>query len=155
MIFVVDGMLGKLAKWLRILGFDVLFLPAPDSEILAAARREGRALLTRDHELIRRARGLAALLIESEDWEDQVRQVLSRFDLSSEAAPFSRCLECNALLKPVAKADAAPLAPFHVASTSPEFSLCPVCGRMFWPGTHHADMRAKVEVLLAKPVDRG
>ncbi len=155
MTFVVDGMLGKLAKWLRILGFDVLFLPAPDSEILAAARREGRTLLTRDRELVRRARGLAALLVESEDWEDQVRQVLSRFALFSEAAPFSRCLECNAPLKPMAKADAAPLAPLHVASTSSEFSLCPVCGKIFWPGTHHAGMRAKVEALLAESSDRG
>ncbi len=155
MSFVVDGMLGKLAKWLRILGFDALFLPALDSEILAAARREGRTLLTRDRELVRRAGGLAALFIESEDWEDQVRQVLLKFALFSEAAPFSRCLECNAPLKPITKADAAPLAPLHVASTSSDFSLCPVCGKVFWPGTHHAGMRAKVEALLAQAAGRG
>ena len=95
MTFIVDGMLGKLAKWLKILGFDALFMADDDDQILAAARRENRTLLTRDREFVRRAGRHPALLIESTFWPDQVRQVLARFDLYGEARPFTRCLECN------------------------------------------------------------
>jgi len=94
MTFLVDCMLGKLAKWLKILGFDVLYFPkADDDDLLALARRDGRTLLSRDHALLARAKGLTALLIKSETWKSQVRQVLDRFDLYPEARPYSRCGE--------------------------------------------------------------
>lgn len=153
MTFVVDGMLGKLAKWLKILGFDTLFLPDEDDWILAAARREGRTILSRDRELIRRAGRHPALLIESDRWPDQARQVLARFDLMGEARPFTRCLECNALLEPLSREGAARLVPPHVLEKSASFSLCPHCGRVYWAGTHHLAMEATSRELLKDPRD--
>jgi uncharacterized protein len=148
MTFVVDGMLGKLAKWLKILGFDTLFLPDEDDRILAAARREGRTILSRDRELVRRAKGHPALLIESTRWPEQVRQVFTRYDLWSEARPFTRCLECNALLEPLSREGAAQIVPPHVFDKSASFSLCPRCGRVYWAGTHHSAMEATIRELL-------
>ncbi|MBM3310605.1 MAG: hypothetical protein FJY80_03755 [Candidatus Aminicenantes bacterium] len=152
MKFVVDVMLGKLAKWLRILGFDAAFSPrAEDDDLLALARREGRTLLTRDRALLGRARGVASLLIESETWEDQVRQVIARYGLREAVRPHSRCLECNAALAPLPKEDAAPLVPAFVLETSASFARCPSCGRVYWPGTHFEAMRAKMDLLLGAP----
>jgi len=149
MTFLVDCMLGKLAKWLKILGFDVLYFPkAEDDDLLALARRESRTLLSRDHALLARAKGLTALLIESEVWEDQVRQVFGRFDLYPEARPYSRCVECNAGLKPLSKSQAANLVTPFVHERAEIFALCPACGRVFWPGTHYNDMEEKIAELL-------
>jgi uncharacterized protein with PIN domain len=153
MTFVVDGMLGKLAKWLKILGFDTLFFPADDDRILALARREGRTLLTRDRELVRRAGRHSALLIESTHWPDQVRQVLARFDLRSEARPLTRCLECNVLLEWLSYEGAARIVPPHVCEKTSSFSLCPCCGRVYWAGTHQAEMERTIRALIRDPDD--
>ncbi len=149
MTFIVDGMLGRLAKWLRILGFDARFAPVEDTRLLAEARRDERVLLTRDRELVLRASSHPALLIESQFWPDQVRQVLDRFDLRGEARPFSRCLECNVLLETLTAEAAARLVPPHVLERSPAFALCPRCGRVFWSGTHQAAMARELKDLLA------
>ena len=149
MTFVVDCMLGKAAKWLKILGFDVLFFSqAGDDELLAAARRDGRTLLTRDHALAARAKGATCLLLESEVWEEQVRQVLGRFDLVSAARPFSRCVECNLPVKPLSNANAANLVAPFVLEQGRNFAFCPVCGRVFWQGTHYQDMESRIAALL-------
>jgi len=148
MTFIIDGMLGRLAKWLKILGFDALFLADDDDKILAVARREGRVLLTRDREFIRRAGRHPALLIDSTRWPDQVLQVLTRFDLYGEARPFTRCLECNVPLESLSHEAAARLVPVHVFEKSEAFSVCPCCGRVYWPGTHHAEMERTIRDLL-------
>lgn len=149
MTFVVDCMLGKAAKWLKILGFDVLFFPkAEDDELLAVARRDGRTLLTRDHALIAGAGGTTCLLIESEVWEEQIRQVLAHFGLAAAARPFSRCVECNAAVKPLSRENAANLVAPFVLEQGRDFALCPVCGRVFWQGTHFEDMEVRVAALL-------
>jgi uncharacterized protein with PIN domain len=148
MTFIVDGMLGKLAKWLKILGFDALFLADDDDRILAAARREGRTILSRDREFIQSAKGHPALLIESTRWPDQIRQVLTWFDLFGEVRPFTRCLECNVLFESLSREAAAQMIPPHVFEKSAAFSLCPRCGRAFWPGTHHAEMERTIHELL-------
>jgi len=153
MTFVVDCMLGKLAKWLKILGFDVLFLSkAEDDELLALARKDGRTLLSRDHALLGRAKDLKSLFIESETWEDQVRQVLDRFSLQAEVRPYSRCVECNRPLKPLPKSKAANLVTTFVYERADAFAICPSCGRVFWQGTHFNDMEAKLAELLKKSV---
>ena len=142
-------MLGKLAKWLKILGFDVLFFPkAEDDELLTIARRDGRTLLTRDRALLGRAKGLTKLLIESETWEDQVRQVIYKFELRADARPYSRCVECNTALKPLAKSEAANLVTPFVLEHAASFAVCPTCARVYWPGTHFEDMEAKLSEIL-------
>ncbi|MBM3297166.1 MAG: hypothetical protein FJY83_06150, partial [Candidatus Aminicenantes bacterium] len=152
----VDCMLGKLAKWLRILGFDTLYDPAAgDDRILNAARREGRILLTRDTALLARAGTLPKLAVASESWPEQVRQVLDAFDLRGAASPHSLCLDCNVRLKPLERAAAANLVPSFVLERAGEFALCPVCGRVFWPGTHFEAMEARLAELLRDPPETG
>jgi uncharacterized protein with PIN domain len=142
-------MLGKLAKWLKILGFDTLYFSrAEDDDLLSIARREGRVLLSRDHALLGRAKGLTTLLIESEDWPDQVRRVLDHFGLRDAVRPYSRCLECNVPLKTLTRAEATNLVIPFVLEHAETFALCPSCGRVYWPGTHFEAMKIQIEVLL-------
>ena len=144
-------MLGKLAKWLKILGFDARYSPrADDDDLLALARSEGRTLLTRDRALLQRAKGIPSLMIIGERWEDQVRQVLAHFKLRDTVRPYTRCLECNVELMPLAKDQAANLVPPFVLERADSFSLCPSCGRVFWPGTHFDAMEAKLSDLLRR-----
>jgi uncharacterized protein with PIN domain len=141
MTFVVDGMLGKLAKWLLILGFDTAFNPRWDDDaLLTLARKEKRTLLTRDRELLQRAKGLTSLLVASENWKEQTIQVLREFGLGPEVRPFSRCLVDNTLLKPLPKSRARNLVSTFVYDRAERFSLCPVCGRVYWQGTHFREM---------------
>lgn len=149
MKFIVDCMLGKLAKWMKILGFDVLyFSKIEDIELVSRARKEARILLSRDHALLARARDLKKLFIESEAWEDQVHQVADFFCLWDEMKPYSRCLECNVGLKPLAKSQAANLVAPFVLEKADSFAICPACGRVFWPGTHFEEMESKVSEIL-------
>jgi hypothetical protein len=156
MKFLVDCMLGKLAKWLKILGFDVAYFnKAKDSDLLAIARREKRILLTGDHRLLEGAKDIQSLLLQSEKWPEQVEQVLKELSLQQKTKPFSRCLQCNVELKKLPKKKAKNLvAPFifeHAAS----LAICPSCGRVFWPGTHFEDMEFKLEEILGKKKKAG
>ncbi len=145
MTFVADCMLGRLARWLRVLGFDVLYFPRiEDAALLGVARREGRALLTRDTGLFERTAGHPALLVASEAWEDQLVQVLDAFRLKGLIAPHTRCLDCNAPLKPVPKDRARNLAAPFIVEQAEAFALCPACGRVFWKGSHADDMDARI-----------
>ncbi len=151
MSFVVDCMLGKLARWLRALGFDVQYSSkAGDDELLNIARRERRTLLTRDTRLLGRAKAISALRITSEKWDEQVIQVLSAFDLKDQVRPFSRCLDCNRRLKPLTKEKARNLVAPFVLEHARAFALCPECGRLFWKGTHFDDMESKIAAVLKK-----
>lgn len=147
-------MVGKLARWLRILGFDVAYYSKiEDDELIELARKEHRIILTRDHELIKKAQKLRllkqkTLLIESERWEEQVEQVLDHFNLRKKIDPNSRCLECNAKLKILPKARARNLVPPFVYEQADSFALCPGCGRIFWKGTHFRDMERKLARFL-------
>ena len=142
-------MLGKLAKWLKILGFDTLFFAKiGDDELLAIAEKEERVLLTRDNELFERADAASAFFIISEDWQDQLKQVLDRFKLRDKAKPYSRCIECNAVLKALSRDKAKNLVTPFVYKNAAGFALCPVCGRVFWQGSHQKDMAAKIEEFL-------
>lgn len=149
MRFVVDCMLGKLAKWLKILGFDTLYFSrADDDKLLELARRERRFLLTRDHSLLNRLGNQRALFIESEDWREQVRQVLQSLNLSPKIAPFSRCLHCNVKLKRLSRINARNLVSSFVYERARRFALCPQCGRVFWQGTHFQAMEEELSALF-------
>jgi len=150
--FAVDCMLGKLAKWLKILGFDTLFFPRiEDDALLSLANQENRVMLLRDNELIARARPNGSLFITSEDWQDQLRQVLDKYDIRSKAQPFSRCIECNIHLKKLSRAEAKNLVTPFIWENAKDFALCPKCARIFWKGTHSDDMMQKIRQFLADP----
>jgi uncharacterized protein with PIN domain len=140
---LADGMLGRLARWLRLLGYDTAYdADADDLDLARWARAEGRVLLTRDRALARR-RGLRTLLITSERLEEQVRQV--RQALGPPPSPIlSRCSLCNLPLEPVSPEEIASRVPPYVLQTQERFSLCPGCGRVYWAGTHVAHMRQQM-----------
>jgi uncharacterized protein with PIN domain len=137
--FIVDAMLGTLAKWLRILGYDALFDPALDDyQLMRLARAQDRVLLTRDRKLARQ-RGVRALLITSEHLDDQIRQVLADLDLEPDQS-FSRCPVCNEPLQPLDRESARARVPAYVAQTHETFKICPACRRIYWRGTHWQHM---------------
>jgi uncharacterized protein with PIN domain len=146
-------MLGKLAKWLKILGFDALFFSKiEDDDLLALARKEGRILLTRDTGLIEKAKDVEALFLESEEWQEQVQQVMEDFNLREKVTPHTRCIDCNVPLKNLPKKNAKNLVSAFVFEKADSFALCPNCGRIFWRGTHFEDMETKIrEILNKKP----
>ncbi len=133
--FVADAMLGRLARWLRILGFDTLYDPsASDHRLAALARAEGRMLLTRDRELARR-KGIRVLLIHSQTLEEQLKQVLTAVGTPSPDT-LPRCPQCNSTLTEVTAEQAREHVPAYVARTHRQFRHCPRCDRYYWPGTH-------------------
>jgi hypothetical protein len=144
-------MLGKLGKWLRILGFDALYTnKAEDRDLLLLARRENRVLLTKDHELLRSAADLPRLFVESDSWPEQLIQVLDAFKLKGKAKLHSRCLACNVGLRRIPKKSARNLVPPFVFARASSFAACPACGRIFWPGTHFRDMDRTIDRILGK-----
>jgi uncharacterized protein with PIN domain len=139
-------MLGTLAKWLRILGFDTIYDSALDDNQLARlARSEGRVLLTRDQELARR-RGIRSLLVAEQDLEGQIEQVLSDLGLTPDRT-FSRCPVCNGLLAPLDRETARGRVPAYISKTQKTFKQCPACQRIYWRGTHWQQMNTKLENL--------
>lgn len=144
--FLADAMLGRLAKWLRLLGYDTLYANGlDDAEIARLARAQGRLILTRDTGLARR-KGLLSLLIESQDLPLQVAQVVGRFALPP-GATFSRCPVCNQLLEEVAKDQIREQVPPYVYATQDHFRRCPVCVRLFWRGTHWQRISEQLSVI--------
>ena len=144
--FIADNMVGRLARWLRILGYDTAFSPRwDDNELARRARAEGRILLTRDGELARR-KGLKTLFIESGAVEAQLAQVVSACGLSL-AHPFSRCPTCNTLLDEATRHEAFGCVPPYVFATQTRFRLCPACNQFYWRGTHWQHMRERIEQL--------
>ncbi len=131
---LLDAMLGKLARWLRLLGYDALYLQDEDALLARRARAEGRLLLTRDRELARR-RGLRVLLVEAQELEAQLKEVLPRLPALPPQAP-PRCMLCNAPLRPITREEASKLVPPYVAAHHTGFKQCPRCGRVYWRGTH-------------------
>jgi uncharacterized protein len=144
MKFLADNMLGRLATWLRLLGYDTVSLPeADDAELARVARAEDRVLLTRDVELTRR-RGIRPLLIESDRVEEQLRQVFRATGLTGQDA-FSRCARCNTPLDRASKATVRGRVPPFVFQTQERFFCCPNCRRVYWRGTHWARIVAQIE----------
>jgi uncharacterized protein len=137
---VADAMLGTLAKWLRILGYDTLYDASWDDAFLVRlARAEDRVLLTRDTGLARR-KGARIILLESEGIEEQLAQLQQALRLRAEAR-LSRCPLCNMPLEAVSKDQAWGQVPPYVFATQQEFHLCPSCNRFYWRGTHWENMR--------------
>jgi hypothetical protein len=147
MKLLLDGMLGRLAKWLRLLGYDTAYFPdLDDNELVRLARAQGRILLTRDRELTRR-RGLSCLLVESDELEEQIQQVISELDLETEQ-PFSRCPVCNTPLQKVEKRLVKERVPPYVFRTQENFSLCPKCDRIYWQGSHWSKIRQAITRMV-------
>ena len=145
--FVVDRMLGRLARWLRVLGHDVAYgSHLAGRTLLSCARREGRILLTRDTRLVRDPHVPPHLFITSDDFREQLREVAARWPLGT-TARFRRCLDCNRVLDEVSRERAREHVPPFVWETHAGFLRCAQCGRFYWPATHHDHMQRELSAL--------
>lgn len=137
--FVADGTLGRLVRWLRLLGFRTVYLPsATVSELTLAARRLGAVALSRSAQIEKHLGPGERLCIRSDRVADQLRDVLAAFHLEiDESAMFSLCLNCNEKLVHVRPNEVKDKVPAYVFQTHDQFEECPLCGKVFWAGTHH------------------
>jgi hypothetical protein len=151
--FVLDTHLGKLAAYLRLMGFDTLYRNCwTDEQLAQVSRDERRILLTRDVGLLKRGAVTHGSFMRETDARRQLAEVARRFDLARLAKPFSRCLRCNTPLEPVAKEDVRSQLPARTAALHEEFRRCPDCRRVYWKGGHYRRMR---ELVAAYTEDKG
>ena len=149
--FIADAMLGKLAKWLRIMGCDVeYFSEIPDKELAERACAEKRIILTRDTLLIRRRKVRGNyFFVEGDSYKDQIRQVVQHFSIDPAARLLTRCLICNALLNDIDRTQVEYRVPQYVYETQAVFRVCPLCSRIYWHATHKDAMVRQLEAMLA------
>ncbi len=141
--FVIDGMLGSLARWLRLLGYDADYSNRrDDAGLVRLARAEDRVLLTRDRELAAR-RGVQALWIASQVLDEQLSQVTAAFPRPVGSEP-ARCPVCNTVLIPATPEQLADRLPAYVLGKHRDFRRCPGCDRVYWPGSHWQNMQARL-----------
>ena len=134
--FIADVMVGRLARWLRILGFDVLYSNRfEDDEIVRRSAAENRTVLTRDRGIRMRVPADSLIFIEHNDLDSQIRQVLQKIRPTA-LSPYSRCVECNVALVAVDKEEVFDRIPPYVYFTQSQFAECPSCRRIYWRGTH-------------------
>jgi hypothetical protein len=139
--FVLDVHLGRLAAYLRMLGFDSLYRnDYADAELARISSEEERILLTRDRGLLKRAVITRGHYVRATNPREQLAEVVRWFDLACALAPFTRCLACNGLLAAVAKEAVLERLPARVRQRHDEFLECPSCRRVYWKGTHYDRM---------------
>ncbi len=148
--FALDAHLGKLAGLLRLLGFDTLYRNDwRDDELARVSHDERRILLTRDRGVLKRSRVTHGYYVRADDPRRQAMEVVHRFDLRGQIAPYTRCMRCNGLLHPVAKADVIdrlePLTRLYYDT----FHQCASCGQVYWPGSHFEPLRRFVDEITS------
>lgn len=148
--FLADAMLGRLARWLRVLGFDTYFDPEiDDPQLVALAEAERSVLLTRDRHLVTHLRPARALLIIHDAPLAQLRQVIDTCRLDPPNVLFTRCLVCNTLLREATEAEAMDLRPAQARRLPGPVRRCPTCRRVYWPGSHTWRMRETLVEALS------
>jgi uncharacterized protein len=149
--FIADVMLGRLAKWLRIAGFDVLYSNRfTDDELVALSRREGRILLSRDTRLLVRKAVRRFIFLESDRVQSQIIQVFADTHTTELPRLLTRCLSCNELLSEIPKETARANVPPYVYETQAHFKSCPKCRKIYWAGTHRQAVLRTLEGLVRK-----
>lgn len=141
--FVAESTLGKLAKWLRLAGFDTLYdtLPPDWRRLRACADAEQRIVLSRTRRVIARLDPARGLLIQFDAPIDQMRQVIKYFDIrQSDLEPLSRCSRCNNRLRPAAESHLQNAVPDFIRQHHVRLMMCAQCGRIYWPGSHRSRM---------------
>jgi uncharacterized protein len=154
MRFVLDVHLGKLARRLRLLGFDCHYQrDAADAELVAIATGDRRILLTRDLGLLKRKAITHGTFVRSTDPREQVKEIVRRFQLAGDIHPFTRCIACNGLLRDVAKATVEQHLPPMTRQLYHRFRRCADCGKTYWRGAHHGRLAAMVAEARASEPD--
>jgi uncharacterized protein with PIN domain len=143
---LADAMLGRLARWLRLAGYDTAYLAdCGDLEVVRLARAEERLILTRDAGLAAR-KGVRAVMIHSQQVAEQLAQVREQVGPPGEDAP-ARCSACNVPLDPLSAEAARERVPPYVWRTHSHFMACPSCRRVYWPGTHWQAIQAGLDAV--------
>jgi uncharacterized protein with PIN domain len=147
--FSADEMLGSLARWLRIMGYDTRYeRDSDDSSILERAKQDDRILLTRDKNLAERA-GQRGLYVDGGYLDDQMRQVTRAFCLAFDEA-LSRCTGCNGELVPIDREEASKGVPDRALRSNEQFFRCSSCGKYYWKGSHWKNIQKKM-AAFAQP----
>jgi len=147
--FIIDVHLGKLAKLLRMFGFDTLYQNNfSDPEIIIRSVNEKRIIITRDIGILKNKSVTHGYWVRSTFPEQQIKEVIARFDLKNQVQPFHRCINCNGVLKPVAKADILEKLQPKTIKYYFEFYRCSDCGNIYWQGSHYIKMMEKINDLL-------
>jgi uncharacterized protein with PIN domain len=147
--FIVDQNVGKLARWLRMMGYDTrLFSGQDDGQMIAIARKETRVILTRDTQIMKRrvvsGGQIKAVLLADDAPERQMHQVIATLGLSPRFRPFTICLECNQPLEARSPQQVKDLVPPYVFRTQHQYMACPTCHRVYWQGTHWQAMTERL-----------
>jgi len=150
--FIVDANVGKLARWLRMLGYDTIFMnDIDDGALVDIGLKEERVLLTKDTQIMLRrpvtSGKVRALLTSEDNPKEQMRQVITEMKLDRNRE-FTLCLECNVPLVPKSKDEVRDLVPPYVFKTQSQYYQCPGCSRIYWRGTHWAHMNQELEMLM-------
>ena len=152
--FITDVNVGKLGKWLRLMGYDTLFFDEHDDGLMVkAAIAQGRIVLTKDSEFMKRRSittgKVKAILISSDSPEQQLSDIINTLKLTGEYRPFTRCLECNAELVNRDRNEVKGSVPERVYEKHEQYMQCPSCGRIYWKGTHWQAMSGKLSRLAS------
>ena len=151
--FILDVHLGKLARYLRLCGFDTAFFnDISDSGIIDLSEKEDRIIITRDKELSASKKVRQSLLVKSQDPEEQLREIFRRYDLKDHTAPFTRCMKCNS---PLAFADKEKIIDRLKPNTAKyynRFMICTECDHVYWEGSHFLKMKNFLDDIITHKV---
>ena len=146
--FIADVHLGKLASYLRMMGVDVLYENnIEDDEIVKISLNEKRAILTKDKGLLKQKDVTHGYWVRSSKVEEQVVEIIKRFDLKKLIKEFTRCIECNSVLESISKKEMLNELPPKVSESQKSFSVCPSCKKLYWKGTHHQRMLSFIKTV--------
>lgn len=150
MKFVADTMLGRLAKWLRMLGYDTFYDGhIPIEKLLSISNAEERIFLTRNTRVIEKVKAQNFLLVQSENYREQVREVVHHFHLDISGHLFTRCTLCNVEILSVNKEQVKDLVPEKPYQVFTKFFQCPQCKRLYWSGTHTENTVERLREILS------
>jgi uncharacterized protein with PIN domain len=149
--FVLDQHLGRLAAYLRMMGFDTLYRnDYHDEELAAVSHAEERNLLTRDIGLLKRSLVTYGYYVRATKPQYQLSEVIRRFNLAESALPFKHCMKCNGLLEQIAKETVMERLPDDTAQYYDEFHRCGACDQIYWKGPHYQRMQKLMEQVFAE-----
>ena len=148
--FAAEKTLGKLAKWLRLLGFDTLYDPGISTEEFIDNLAGDRILLTRTQRIRKQSLQCKLIFIQSDHWVDQLGQLVIELNLTAgQMRPFSRCLHCNVPIVNAEKDSLRGRVPDYIFETQEQFRRCSKCNRIYWPGTHTTRSMQKIQQIFS------
>lgn len=149
--FAADRMLGKLAKWMRVLGYDVVYLRQASDPDIRRQLQDGRTLLTRNRRARLWQQQGKVFVINADDPKEQLREAVQGLSLRKiDEALFSRCLSCNTLLEMVSREEVREQVPEYIWQAQTRFYRCEDCNKVYWAGSHSERMRQRLESILAE-----